>query len=194
MRRVTLKRETAETNIEVELNIDGSGIHEINTTIKFFDHMLATFSKHGFFDLVVRAEGDLNHHIVEDTGIVLGEAFKKALEEEDEAGSREKTVRFGDAIVPMDESIALCAVDIGGIGGDGRRFTVFEVEFDKEYVEDLGTENVPHFIASFASHANVTIHISATGENEHHKVEAIFKALGMALDKSVRIEARRRSE
>ena len=190
MRRASIKRKTEETNIGVELNLDGTGTHEINTTIRFFDHMLASFSKHGFFDLVVNAEGDLSHHVIEDIGIVLGEAFKKAIGGV-ESDEREKTVRFGYAVIPMDESIARCAVDIGGIGGEGRSYTVFEADFGKEQVENVSTENIPHFISSFASHACFTIHIYAKGENEHHKVEAIFKALGVALDTATRVEERR---
>ncbi len=191
MRTASIKRKTEETNIGVELNLDGVGTQDISTRIKFFDHMLATFSRHGFFDMVVKAEGDLNHHVIEDTGIVLGEAFKKAIGGV-ESEEREKTVRFGYAIIPMDESIARCAVDIGGIGGEGRCYTVFEVDFGKEKVEDISTENISHFINSFATHANFTIHVYAKGENEHHKIEAIFKALGIALDKATRIEERRK--
>ncbi|HDN68845.1 imidazoleglycerol-phosphate dehydratase [ANME-1 cluster archaeon ex4572_4] len=194
MRTAGVKRKTEETEVEVELNLDGVGRHEVSTTIKFLDHMLAAFSRHGFFDLVVRAEGDLSHHIVEDTAIVLGKAFKKALGGQS-AGSgesgRERSVRFGSAAVPMDESLARCAVDIGGIGGEGRSYSVFEAEFGRERVEDFCTEDIPHFFHSFATHANFTLHLSAKGENEHHKVEAIFKALGIALDHATRLEARR---
>jgi len=190
MKTANIKRVTEETNIKVELGINGVGTQEISTTIKFFDHMLASFSKHGFFDLVVKAEGDLNHHIIEDTGIVLGDAFKEAL---GGVGEREKTVRYGFAAIPMDESIARCAVDIGRIGGAGRSYTVFEAEISKEQVEDVSTENIPHFITSFAAHANFTIHVYAKGENEHHKVEAIFKALGIALDTATRVEERRKT-
>ncbi len=190
MRTANIKRATKETNVKVELNINGAGKQDINTTIKFFDHMLATFAKHGFFDLVVKAEGDLSHHIVEDVGIALGEAFKKAM---GGTGEREKTERYGFAVVPMDESIARCAVDIGSIGGEGRSYTVFEVDFSKERVEDLSTENIQHFINSFATHANFTIHVYAKGENEHHKIEAIFKALGIALDTATRVEERRKT-
>lgn len=189
-RTAHIKRRTTETEIEVELNLDGSGTNEINTPIKFFDHMLATFARHGFFDIRVSAVGDLSHHIVEDTGITLGDAFKNALD----GGGRERTVRFGYASIPMDESIAHCAVDIGGIGGEGRSFTVIEVDFGKEQVENFSTENVTQFITSFATHAHFTIHIAAKGENEHHKIEAIFKALAVALDKATRIEARRQGE
>ncbi|MBN1761797.1 MAG: imidazoleglycerol-phosphate dehydratase [Methanomicrobia archaeon] len=191
MRTARLKRRTEETAIGVELNLDGAGTNDISTTIKFFDHMLATFARHGFFDLVVKAEGDLSHHVMEDTGIVLGEAFKKALGKA-ESEDREKTVRFGSAIVPMDESIAQCAVDTGSIGGVGRSYVVFEADFDTERVEDMSTENVAHFINSFATHASFTIHVSAKGENEHHKIEAIFKALAIALNQATRIEERRR--
>ena len=190
MRTASIKRATKETNVKVELNINGVGKQDINTTIKFFDHMLATFAKHGFLDLIVKAEGDLSHHIVEDVGIALGEAFKKAM---GVTGEREKTVRYGFAVVPMDESIARCAVDIGSIGGEGRSYTVFEVDFSKERVEDVSTENIQHFINSFATHANFTIHIYAKGKNEHHKIEAIFKALGIALDTATRVEERRKT-
>ncbi|MDI6885809.1 MAG: imidazoleglycerol-phosphate dehydratase HisB [archaeon] len=193
MRTARVKRRTKETDIEVELNLDGVGTNDITTTIKFFDHMLATFSRHGFFDIVVKAEGDLSHHVVEDIGIVLGEAFKKAVDS-GESEVRGKLVRFGYAIIPMDESIAQCAVDIGGIGGEGRSYTVIEVEFGKERVEDFSTENLSHFFTSFATHANFTIHVYAKGENEHHKIEAIFKALGIALDRATRIEERRKTK
>ncbi|RZN35119.1 MAG: imidazoleglycerol-phosphate dehydratase [Methanophagales archaeon ANME-1-THS] len=193
MRTAHVKRSTTETEIEVELNLDGRGTNAISTPIKFFDHMLATFARHGFFDLRVNAGGDLSHHVVEDTGIALGEAFKIGLDAGGAKG-RERTVRFGYASVPMDESIAHCAVDIGGIGGEGRSFTVIEVDFAKEQVENFSTENLAHFISSFAAHAHFTIHISAKGENEHHKVEAIFKALAVALDKATRIEERRKGE
>jgi imidazoleglycerol phosphate dehydratase HisB len=191
MRTARLKRRTNETAIGVELNLDGAGTNDISTTIKFFDHMLATFARHGFFDLVVNAEGDLSHHVMEDTGIVLGEAFKKALGKA-ESEDREKTVRFGSALVPMDESIAQCAVDTGSIGGVGRSYVVFDADFDNERVEDMSTENVAHFFNSFATHASFTIHVSAKGENEHHKIEAIFKALAIALNQATRIEERRR--
>jgi imidazoleglycerol-phosphate dehydratase len=191
MRTARLKRRTKETTIGIELNLDGVGTYEISTTIKFFDHMLATFARHGFFDLVVKAEGDLSHHIIEDVGIVLGQAFRKALGAP-ESAARAQTVRFGAATVPMDESIAHVAVDIGGIGGLGRGITVFEAEFAQERVEDLSTENVPHFIKSFATHACFTIHVTAEGENEHHKIEAIFKALALALDRATRFEERRK--
>lgn len=190
MRTAHLNRKTEETTIGIELNLDGDGTNEIETTIKFFDHMLATFARHGFFNLVVKAEGDLSHHIIEDAGIVLGETFKKALGKA-ELGERETTVRFGSAIIPMDESIAQCAVDIGGIGGVGRSYTVFDVDFDKERVEDISTEDIYHFINSFAMHAQFTIHVSANGENEHHKIEAILKALGVALKMATRLEGRR---
>ena len=193
MRMARVKRRTTETAIEVELNLDGVGTNAINTPIKFFNHMLAAFSRQGFFDLSVTAEGDLSHHVVEDIGIALGEAFKQALDAGGSKG-RERTVRFGYAIIPMDESRAQCAVDIGGIGGQGRSYTVIEVDFGKELVENFSTENLSHFITSFAAHANFTIHVSAKGENEHHKIEAIFKALGVALDRATRIEERRKGE
>ena len=185
-RNARVKRETKETHVEVELELDGRGATRIDTGIKFFDHILTAFATHGFFDLVVDAEGDLSHHIIEDTAITLGKAFKDAI-----AADRAKTVRYGLAAVPMDESIARCAVDIGSISGEGRSYTVLELGLTRERVEDVSTEDIPHFLDSFASHANLTLHIYARGGNEHHKIEAIFKALGIALDKATRIEERR---
>ncbi|MCD6210007.1 MAG: imidazoleglycerol-phosphate dehydratase [Methanophagales archaeon] len=185
-RNARVKRETKETRVVVELELDGKGATKIDTGIKFFDHILTAFATHGFFDLVVNAEGDLSHHIIEDTAITLGKAFKDAI-----AADRAKTVRYGLAAVPMDDSIARCAVDIGSISGEGRSYTVLELGLVRERVEDLSTEDIPHFLVSFASHANLTLHIYARGENEHHRIEAIFKALGIALDKATRVEERR---
>jgi len=185
-RNARVKRETKETRVVVELELDGKGATKIDTGIKFFDHILTAFATHGFFDLIVNAEGDLSHHIIEDTAITLGKAFKDAI-----AADRDKTVRYGLAAVPMDDSIARCAVDIGSISGEGRSYTVLELGLVRERVEDLSTEDIPHFLVSFASHANLTLHIYARGENEHHRIEAIFKALGIALDKATRVEERR---
>ncbi len=185
-RNARVKRETKETRVVVELELDGKGTTKIDTGIKFFDHILTAFATHGFFDLIVNAEGDLSHHIIEDTAITLGKAFKDAI-----AADRDKTVRYGLAAVPMDDSIARCAVDIGSISGEGRSYTVLELGLVRERVEDLSTEDIPHFLVSFASHANLTLHIYARGENEHHRIEAIFKALGIALDKATRVEERR---
>ncbi len=185
-RNARVKRETKETRVVVELELDGKGATKIDTGIKFFDHILTAFATHGFFDLIVNAEGDLSHHIIEDTAITLGKAFKDAI-----AADRAKTVRYGLAAVPMDDSIARCAVDIGSISGEGRSYTVLELGLVRERVEDLSTEDIPHFLVSFASHANLTLHIYARGENEHHRIEAIFKALGIALDKATRVEERR---
>ncbi len=185
-RNARVKRETKETRVVVELKLDGKGATKIDTGIKFFDHILTAFATHGFFDLIVNAEGDLSHHIIEDTAITLGKAFKDAI-----AADRAKTVRYGLAAVPMDDSIARCAVDIGSISGEGRSYTVLELGLVRERVEDLSTEDIPHFLVSFASHANLTLHIYARGENEHHRIEAIFKALGIALDKATRVEERR---
>ncbi len=186
MRKAQIKRETRETRVTVELELDGSGNGRVNTGILFFDHMLTTFAVHGFFDLVVDAEGDLSHHIIEDTAITLGKAFRAAIAE-----NRAKTKRYGFAVVPMDESIASCAVDIGSISGEGRSYTVLKLNLARSRVEDIDTEIIPHFFNSFAAHAYITLHICADGENEHHKIEAIFKALGIALDSATKIEERR---
>ncbi len=186
MRNARVKRETKETCVTVEFELDGSGRCSINTGIKFFDHMLATFAIHGLFDIALDAEGDLSHHIIEDTAITLGRAFSEAI-----AGSRANTKRYGFAAVPMDESIACCAVDIGSISGEGRSYTVLRLNIARSRVEDIDTGIIPHFLNSFAAHANLTLHIYARGENEHHKIEAIFKALGIALDGATKIEERR---
>ncbi|MCW7078871.1 MAG: hypothetical protein OCU22_07095 [Canidatus Methanoxibalbensis ujae] len=170
-------RKTAETDVEVYLRIYGSGDCEIDTPIRFLNHMIATFARHGFFDIRLRASGDLAHHIVEDVGIALGRAFADAMGGADE---RVSVRRFGHAIVPMDDAIAMCAVDVGGISE--RSFVVLRVKFAHHTIEDTATEDITHFIRSFAENAKFTIHIHAGGENEHHKTEAIFKALAIALD------------
>jgi len=183
MRKEKVKRKTKETEIEIELNIDGRGESSIKTGIPFFDHLLKSFAKHGLFDLFVDASGDVevdDHHTVEDTGIVLGETFRRCLRE------GKNISRFGDAIVPMDESLSMCAVDV-----DGRGFFVFSGKFERGKIGNLSMENVPHFLRSFASSAGITINIKVEGENDHHKAEAIFKSLGIALEKATRIDERR---
>lgn len=178
-RIVKLSRKTKETDIKIELNIDGTGKSNIDTGLKFFDHMLESFSKHGFFDLNIKAVGDIDvddHHTVEDTGILLGECFKEALED------KKGIERMGYSIVPMDESLAQVAVDISG-----RNYTVFDAKFKFQKIGDISSENVKHFFESFANNGLMNINIKAEGENDHHICEAIFKALARSLNNATQI-------
>lgn len=178
-RKAKLERKTKETDIKIELNIDGSGVANIDTGLKFFDHMLEALTKHGFFDLTIKVDGDIevdDHHTVEDTGILLGECFKKAL------GNKVGINRMGYAIVPMDESLATVAVDISG-----RNYIVFDAPFTFQYVGDINTQNIKHFIESFANSSLMNINIKAEGENDHHICEAIFKSLSRALNDATKI-------
>lgn len=178
-RTVKLSRKTKETDIKIELNIDGNGESKIDTGLKFLDHMLESFSKHGFFDLKVKAIGDIDvddHHTVEDTALLLGECFKEALK--DKKGIN----RMGFSIVPMDESLAQVAVDISG-----RNYTVFDAEFKYQKIGDISSENVKHFMESFANTSLMNINIKAEGENDHHICEAIFKALARSLNSATQI-------
>ncbi|MCY4225513.1 MAG: imidazoleglycerol-phosphate dehydratase HisB [Bacteroidetes bacterium] len=173
-RKGSIQRVTNETNISVQVALDGSDSHNIQTGIGFMDHMLDLFAKHGQFDLEITCSGDLNvdeHHTVEDIGICLGQAFHQAL------GDKSHISRYGHAYVPMDEALARAVVDLSG------RFTLyFSGEFDRPTVGDLPTELVQHFWYSFAEHAHCTLHISILyGINTHHKIEAIFKSVARAL-------------
>lgn len=178
-RTAKLSRKTKETDIKIELNIDGNGESKIDTGLKFLDHMLESFSKHGFFDLKVKAIGDIDvddHHTVEDTALLLGECFKEALK--DKKGIN----RMGFSIVPMDESLAQVAVDISG-----RNYTVFDAEFKYQKIGDISSENVKHFMESFANTSLMNINIKAEGDNDHHICEAIFKALAHSLNSATQI-------
>ncbi|WP_048188136.1 imidazoleglycerol-phosphate dehydratase HisB [Methanobacterium paludis] len=180
MRKKKMSRKTSETNIEISLNLDGKGQFHVDTGIEFFDHMLNSFAKHGFFDLEVKADGDVgvdDHHTVEDVGILLGEVFKEAI------GNKRGIKRMAHAIVPMDDSLATVAVDIGG-----RSYTVFDIEFTNQKVGTLSTENVEHFFESFANSAMININTKVEGENDHHKIEALFKAFARALNDASRVE------
>ena len=183
MRIATIERETRETQIKIELNIDGTGICRISTGVGMFDHMLEQLGKHGRFDLKLHAKGDLHvdeHHTVEDVGIVLGQAFVEAL------GERKGVVRMAHAIVPMGEALGLVAVDLSGRG-----YASVEVSFDKEYINELPTDLIKHFFESFASEGRLNLHAKLlAGENDHHKAEALFKALARALDEATQIDGR----
>lgn len=176
-RTATIERETKETQIKAVLHLDGTGKSQIATGIGFFDHMLSGFSKHGFFDLTLQVNGDLHvdgHHTVEDTGIVLGTAVRDALG--DKAGIK----RYGSFILPMDESLCLCAVDLCG-----RPYFVFDCEFPVERVGELDTELVREFFYAVSYSAGMNLHIRMlSGGNAHHMIEAMFKAFGKALDQA----------
>ena len=179
----TIERNTKETQIKLSLRLDGTGKSDVSTGIGFFDHMLEGFSKHGFFDLSVHAKGDLHvdgHHTLEDVGIVLGQAIRQAVG--DKAGMK----RFGYFILPMDDALALCAVDLGG-----RAYFSFDGEFQTERVGDFETQLVTEFFYALTSNAQMNLHIRLlAGQNDHHKIEAIFKAFGKALDQAVSMDER----
>jgi imidazoleglycerol-phosphate dehydratase len=182
-RTASLKRTTKETDIQLSLNLDGNGNASIDTGIGFFDHMLEGFSKHGFFDLDCNVTGDLQvdgHHTVEDTGIVLGNAIKEAV------GDKKGIKRYGYFILPMDDALALCAVDLCG-----RPYLNFECEFPTERVGYLDTELVREFFYAVSYSAGMNLHIKMlSGSNSHHMIEAIFKAFAKALDMAVGEESR----
>ncbi|MGI5932106.1 MAG: imidazoleglycerol-phosphate dehydratase HisB [Eubacterium sp.] len=174
-RTATVSRKTGETDITITINLDGSGKTDIHTGIGFFDHMLNSFARHGFFDLQVTARGDLEvdcHHTIEDTAIVLGEAIRQA------AGTKEGICRFGSMILPMDEALVLSAVDLSG-----RAFLVFDYDFRVPSVGGFDTEMVHEFFYALSSHVGMNLHIKVLeGKNAHHIIEAIFKATARALD------------
>jgi imidazoleglycerol-phosphate dehydratase len=174
MRKANVSRTTKETEIKIELNLDGSGKHRIATSIPFLDHMLTLFSAHGLFDLAVRARGDTEvdfHHTVEDIGISLGEALKQAL------GKKEGICRYGSAFVPMDESLASVHADLSG-----RPSLVYHFPIRKRKIGDFDTELVKEFLQAVVNQAAITLHADVSyGSNGHHMVEALFKALGRAL-------------
>lgn len=182
-RTANISRETGETKITLELDVDGTGVSNIATGIGMFDHMLDQLARHGRFDLRIDATGDLNvdeHHTVEDVGIVLGHAFTEAL------GERRGIVRMGHAVVPMGEALALVAVDVAGRG-----HAEVEATFEKEYINELPTDLVVHFFESFAIEGRMNLHAKLlAGEIDHHKAEAIFKALARALDEATKIDGR----
>ena len=177
-RSTTIERKTKETDISVILNIDGLGKSEIDTEIGFFNHMLEGFAKHGFFDLKCKVKGDLEvdgHHTVEDTGIVLGTAIKQAIG--DKAGIK----RYGSFILPMDETLVLCAIDLCG-----RPYFSFECEFASDKVGEFDTQLVREFFYAVSYSAAMNLHIKVlSGMNDHHKIEAMFKAFAKALDMAV---------
>jgi imidazoleglycerol-phosphate dehydratase len=184
MRTATVHRQTKETDVEITLDLDGTGTYEVETGIGFLNHMLAHVAVHGLFDLTVRASGDLHidpHHTVEDVALTLGEAFAQAL------GDKAGIVRVGSAYVPMDESLAFVAVDLSG-----RPYAVADIAWTGPAVGGLPVTLIPHFLESFAITARANVHTRLLyGKDDHHKAEALFKALGRALDAAVRPDPRR---
>ena len=183
-RRVTVARTTRETQVMVELDLDGGGVTDIATGVGFYDHLLGSFAHHGLFDLTVRAVGDLHvddHHTVEDVALVLGSAMAEAL------GERDGIERFGDATVPMDEALATAVVDVGG-----RPYAVIDLPFRGERAGELSLQLVEHALEAFARTSGVTLHVRGSGRNDHHLAEAAFKALGRALRAAVAPDPRRR--
>ena len=182
-RKAEISRKTAETDIRLKLEMDGSGTAVTDTGIGFFDHMLTLLAKHSLMDLEVRASGDLDvdaHHTVEDVGIVFGQALKQAL------GGRESIKRYGAAIVPMDVELAMVCVDLGG-----RHYLFYNVKFAGERVGNMETELIKEFFRAVSVNAGMNIHINVMyGSNNHHIAEAIFKAFGRALDEASRTDSR----
>lgn len=182
-RKAEIRRVTKETTISLSLNLDGSGEYDVSTGIGMLDHMIEQLARHSQFDITVDATGDIErdpHHLVEDLGLVLGQALNDAL------GERRGIVRFGHAIVPMDESLILVAVDLGG-----RPYAGIELGFAREKIGELPAENVEHFFESFAQAGRLNLHVREfSGENDHHRIEACFKALARALSVAVGIDER----
>lgn len=178
-----VQRETRESRVEMVLNLDGTGQGDVSTGIGFLDHLLDSLARHARFDLTLRAEGDLHvdqHHTAEDVGITLGQALNQAL------GERRAIRRFGDATVPLDEALALAAIDLGGRG-----WATIDLPFRWPSVGTLATEMIPHLLQSFALEGRFSLHLRLlAGENDHHKAEAAFKALARALDDATRPDPR----
>lgn len=184
-RTATVKRETKETQISVSINLDGSGVHEIESGVGFFDHMLTAVAVHGLMDIKVKCKGDLHidtHHTIEDIGIVLGKAIDQAL------GDRSGIQRVGHAYVPMDEALGFVALDFSG-----RPYTVFEASWNTPTIGQMPTDLVEHFFETLAVHAKLTLHATLIrGRNDHHKAEALFKGLARALRMGMMIDAGRK--
>lgn len=178
-----IERNTSETKISLSLNLDGSGKSDVRTGIGFFDHMLHSFARHGFFDLTVKVEGDLYvdcHHTIEDVGIVLGQAIKEAL------GDKKSIRRFGNMILPMDETLVLCSMDISG-----RPYLYFDIPFSTERVGSFDTEMVKEFFYAVSYSCGMNLHFKYFhGSNNHHLIEAAFKAFARALDEATAIDPR----
>jgi imidazoleglycerol-phosphate dehydratase len=182
-RQASLNRQTKETSVNLQLNIDGTGQAKIETGVGAFDHLLTLFAAHGLFDLAVKAKGDLvvdEHHLVEDVAIVLGQAIGEAL------GERKGIRRMADVVVPMDEAVAMVAIDLSG-----RSYCVFECVFDDPKMGELGTGMIRHFFDTLSREGRMNLFaVMLHGQNDHHRAEALFKALGRALDVATQIDPR----
>lgn len=182
-RTATVIRTTKETSVEITLDLDGTGTTSVSTGVGFYDHLLTSFGHHGLFDLTIATSGDIHiddHHTVEDTALVLGEAFATAL------GDRSGISRFGDATVPMDEARATAVVDISG-----RPYSVFDLPFRQPMLGNLATQNIAHALEAFTRTAGITLHLTAVGANDHHVAEAAFKSLARAMRVAVSVDPRR---
>lgn len=179
-RIANLSRKTSETDIKIRMNLDGEGKYDIQTGVNFFNHMLESFSKHSMIDLDVDAKGDIeidDHHTIEDIGILLGEVFLEAI------GDKKGIKRMAHAMVPMDESIATVAVDIGG-----RSYCNMKLDFKNDKIGDMTSDIVIHFFESFSSSAKLNIYGTVEGANDHHKAEAVFKAFAKSLKEAIKVE------
>lgn len=182
-RKAIVSRDTKETQIKLTLDLDGSGISKLDTGIGFFEHMLDGFARHGLFDLEIICKGDLDvdcHHSIEDVGIVLGTAIKEAV------GDKKGIVRYGSCMLPMDETLAMCAIDLSN-----RPYLVFDAEFASDRVGGMDTQMVKEFFYAVSYSAGMNLHLKVLyGENDHHKMEALFKAFAKALDAATRFDPR----
>jgi imidazoleglycerol-phosphate dehydratase len=180
-RRVEEVRETLETKVKIVLNLDGKGICEVSTGYEFFDHMLRTITKHSLFDIQVKASGDLRHHVIEDVALTLGQALKKTL------GNKKRIRRFGYAYSPMDDALARAVIDLGG-----RSYAVVSFKTKAKTIEDTPIEDLTHFYEALSQSAQMNIHLQVLhGVNNHHKIEAAFKAFAMAIREAVSIDPQR---
>lgn len=178
VRKVNLHRKTSETEVTLELNLDGTGQADIQTNIKFLSHMLTLLARHSQIDLNLECKGDLKHHIVEDVAIVLGQALQQALAE------KRGINRYGLAYIPMDEALARCVIDLGG-----RAYLVNNLALTQTEVEDIPVSLLDHFLDTFVKNANINLHLEVLyGTDEHHKVEAIFKAIARALKQAISLD------
>ena len=179
-RNANVSRKTSETDINIKMNLDGTGEYDISTGVNFFNHMMESFSKHSMVDLDIQATGDIeidDHHTVEDIGILLGEAFNEAI------GDKKGIKRMAHAIVPMDDSVATVAIDISG-----RSYCNMSLDFKNEKIGDMTADVIIHFFESFASSAKLNIYGTVEGANDHHKAEAVFKAFAKSVKEAVKIE------
>ena len=183
MRKAALHRKTTETDIQLSLNLDGEGTYQIATGVPFLNHMLELFTKHGFFDLTLRASGDVeidDHHTVEDVGLALGQAFREAL------GDKKGIRRFGEATVPLDEALVSCVVDLSG-----RPFLAYNLQINQEKVGNFATELIHDFFLAFTNQLALNLHFNLTqGRNPHHIIEAAFKAFARALSSATQPDPR----